>query len=197
MWKSIPCHLPDDGERAKSCMVGRKLVGRRRIMQLYLVRHAVAYDQDAEKWPDDGDRPLTPKGARRFRKAARGVRELVPRVDLLLSSTLVRAWATAQILAKGAKWPAPVAFAPIEPGHAPSEVLVKLVEQASTGAIALVGHEPGMHELLAYLITGSDGLGQITFKKGSIACLEVAEGLQPGGGSLQWLVTPRVLRRLA
>jgi len=34
-------------------------------MDLYLVRHAVAFDYDASQWPDDSQRPLTPEGQKR------------------------------------------------------------------------------------------------------------------------------------
>ena len=30
-------------------------------MDLYLVRHAVAFGRDAARWPDDSARPLTPE----------------------------------------------------------------------------------------------------------------------------------------
>lgn len=53
--------------------------------------HASAFEADAETWPDDGERPLTPDGAKRFLRAARGLRELVPAVDTVLSSPLTRA----------------------------------------------------------------------------------------------------------
>ena len=67
-------------------------------MDLYLVRHGVAYDPDPAQWPDDKDRPLTQDGEKRFRRAARGLRELVPTVSVVLSSRWVRAWRTAELL---------------------------------------------------------------------------------------------------
>ena len=33
-------------------------------VDLYLVRHAIAFDADPTQWPDDSLRPLTPDGAR-------------------------------------------------------------------------------------------------------------------------------------
>ncbi len=77
-------------------------------MDLYLVRHGIAYDPDPAQWPDDKDRPLTPEGEKRFRQVARGLRELVPSVSVVLSSPWARAWRTAELLEKEAHWPAPV-----------------------------------------------------------------------------------------
>ena len=31
-------------------------------MRIYLIRHAAAFDRDRKRWPDDGQRPLTPEG---------------------------------------------------------------------------------------------------------------------------------------
>ena len=42
-------------------------------MNLYLVRPAIAARRDAARWADDSRRPLTAKGARRFRLDARGL----------------------------------------------------------------------------------------------------------------------------
>ena len=78
-------------------------------MDLYLVRHGVAYDPDPAQWPDDKDRPLTQDGEKRFRRAARGLRELVPAVSVVLSSRWVRAWRTAELLEKEARFPGPIA----------------------------------------------------------------------------------------
>jgi len=166
-------------------------------MDLYLVRHAVAFDPDETQWPDDRDRPLTPEGEKRFRRAARGLTELMPSVDVVLSSKYVRAWRTAELLEKEASWPKPVACEALEVGHAPAEVLQALQEYLSSAGVALVGHEPSMHELAAYLLTADTGHVQIEFRKGSVARLELPEGLRPGSAHLRWLLTPRALRALS
>ena len=86
------------------------------------MRHAIAFERDASRWPDDRDRPLTPEGEEKFRRAARGLRRVAGRVDLVLSSPIVRAWRTAEILAEEAGWPDPLAFDALEPERTPAEV---------------------------------------------------------------------------
>src|SRR3954468_17149609 len=76
-------------------------------MDVYLVRHAIAATRDSAQWPDDSERPLTSEGEARFRKAARGLRRVAARVDVVLASPYVRAWQTAEILERAAGWPAP------------------------------------------------------------------------------------------
>ncbi|HEX8966866.1 MAG TPA: histidine phosphatase family protein [Chloroflexota bacterium] len=163
-------------------------------MDLYLVRHAVAFDPDETRWPDDRDRPLTPDGEKRFRRAAAGLAELIPTVDVVLSSRFVRAWRTAELLCKEAGWPAPVACEALESGRAPAEALQALQAYTSSKSVVLVGHEPGMHELASYLLTADTAHAQLEFRKGGVARLELFEGMRPGAARLRWLLPPSVLR---
>jgi phosphohistidine phosphatase len=165
-------------------------------MDLYLVRHAEAGTADPTKWPDDRDRPVSPQGEKRFRRVARGLRALVPSVDVVLSSRFARAWQTAELLRKEARWPAPIACEALESGRAPADVLLALQAYASSTSVALVGHEPNMHELVSYLLTADTGHAQVDVKKGGVVRLELGDGMRPGGAVLRWLLAPRVLRAI-
>jgi phosphohistidine phosphatase len=164
-------------------------------MDLYLVRHAIAGDADPSRWPNDSDRPLTPAGEKRFRRAARGLGRIVPKVDVVLSSTFARAWRTAELLASEAGWPSPVECRALESGRAPAEVLQAL-RDAGSGDVALVGHEPNLHELASYLLTAEVNHAQLEFRKGGVARLTLDNGLRPGTATLVWLLTPKVLRTI-
>ena len=166
-------------------------------MLLYLVRHAIAYDGNPRLWPDDRDRPLTRAGQRRFRKAARGLRALVQPVDVVLSSPYVRAWQTARILQRVARWPAPEPLPALESGNDPSTVLAAIGPYGVAGALALVGHEPGLHRLAALLLDGAGGGVTVVFRKGGVACLQLEGPPAPGGATLLWHATPRLLRAAA
>jgi phosphohistidine phosphatase len=165
-------------------------------LDLYVVRHAVAFDYDPSQWPDDSQRPLTPDGIKRFKRAALGLKELASSVELVLSSPWVRAWQTAEILETETGWPRPVACNALGSGHAPAEVLQALQPFTSYNAIALVGHEPDLHELISYLLTADTTHAQVEVKKGSVARLAVGEGLRPGSARLHWLLPPKALRAL-
>ena len=71
---------------------------------LYLIRHAIAYER-GPKWPDDTKRPLTRVGIAKMRRAATGIVAAGVKVDLVLSSPLVRARQTAEIVAGAFKRP--------------------------------------------------------------------------------------------
>jgi phosphohistidine phosphatase len=165
-------------------------------MDLYLVRHGIAFDQDAERWPDDSRRPLSPEGEERFRQAARGLGTLVPSVDVHLASTFVRAWRTAELLTEEAGWPKPEPAPELESGTDPKRMLALLARVATGGSVAMVGHEPDLSELVSYLLTGSMSRVLVEMKKGSVACLGLDGGAAPGSASLRWLLTPKALRGL-
>ncbi len=161
-------------------------------MEVYLVRHAAAPERDPDRWPDDSERPLTPEGEREFRLAARGLDRLVPSVDAILSSPYRRAWRTAEILSELASWPAPEPSPLLEPTLPPEKAALALRDHA--GAVAVVGHRPGLHELAAYLLTGrGDGL-EIGLEKGGVACIRFDGVLEPGAGELRWMLTPELLK---
>jgi phosphohistidine phosphatase len=122
---------------------------------------------------------------------------LVPSVSVVLSSPYARAWRTAELLAREAGWPAPVACAALEAGRSPAEVLQTLLPFNGLTTVALVGHEPNLHELASYLLTGDAGHAQIEFRKGSAAYLEPGDSPRPGAARLGWLLTPKALRAIA
>lgn len=162
-------------------------------MDLYLIRHAVAFGRNHERWPNDAHRPLTPEGEGRFRPVARGLGGLVSEVEALLSSPYARAWRTAQILADETPWPDPSVFPALEPDVPPWKVVAALGTHVELDSLALVGHRPSLHELASYLLTGADDGFNIGLKKGGAACLRFDGLPEPGAAKLRWLLPPKVL----
>lgn len=166
-------------------------------MEILVVRHAIAAERDARRWPDDRGRPLTAEGARRFRRVARHLGHLGPAPQAVWSSPLARAWQTAEILARAAGWPAPRELAALEPDADPAGVVAFLRDQDDGARVAVVGHEPGLSDLLALLLSGrTDGIG-IELKKGGAALVRCERGVRAGGGELLWLLPPRVVPGVA
>ena len=161
--------------------------------ELYLIRHGVA-EERSEAWPDDSKRPLTEQGASRLRKSARGLARIDVAFDVILTSPLVRARQTAEVIAGALDARPPVVVAEsLAPGGLFQAVLADLEKQARRRRIALVGHEPGLGELAARL---SGSRQALEFKKGAICRIDV-ESLPPQGpGTLRWFVPPRMLRSL-
>ncbi len=166
-------------------------------MKLYIVRHAIAFDQDPARWPDDSLRPLTPDGERRFRRAARGLKQVVPDVEIVLSSPWVRAWRTAEILAERAGWPAPRPCEALTGDSSPLDVVKALTGLAAPDSVALAGHEPQLHMLVSVLLTGDPDALHVTLKKGAVVALDVEGAVRPGAATLEWMLPPKLLRALA
>lgn len=156
-------------------------------MELYLVRHAEAVDRSLGM--SDEARPLTPKGRREFARVVRGLASLQVEFDLLLHSPLLRAVETAEILVPLVRGETQVA---LELAEAPSN---ELLARCSGLRTALVGHEPWMSELAAWLSTGDTARAfAFGFKKGGVAKLEGE--LQPGRMALTWFLPPGILMRI-
>jgi phosphohistidine phosphatase len=132
-------------------------------MKLLIIRHAAAVPRGTPGMADD-DRPLTPQGERKFRAAAKGLARVVDRPDLLLSSPLPRAKATADIAARAFRR----VEAKVEPalaGESVEGIVAALRKVASTPTVAIVGHEPVLSALLAHLLEASRP-ERLSFKKG-------------------------------
>jgi phosphohistidine phosphatase len=164
-------------------------------VDLYLVRHALAELRDHERWPDDADRPLSANGIKRFCREARGLRRIGVGVDAVLSSSFVRAWSTAEILAEEAGWPVAERCPPLEP-PAPASACVGVLRARNESSLALVGHQPQLSELASLLLAGSEDTVRLQLGKGGIICVRFTERPAPGDGILRWSASPRILRRL-
>lgn len=161
------------------------------MVQLYLIRHGVA-DARGGAGADDRKRPLSDQGAKQMRKAARGLARLGADLDLVLTSPLVRAEQTAEIVAAAFDNPPPVVTTPaLGPKLAYTALLSTLAEHAGRERIALVGHEPSIGDIARRLTKFGR---RLEFRKGAVCRIDV-DALPPiARGDLRWFVTPAILR---
>src|SRR5258708_1568368 len=140
--------------------------------ELYFVRHGLA-EERGEAWPDDTKRPLSGEGMSRMRKGARALAHLNVSVEVVLTSPLVRARQTAEILA-GELEPRPslVNVDSLAPDGTYAAVVADLEKHARKTRIALVGHEPMLGELAARLIGSRH---PFEFKKGGVCRIDVED----------------------
>ena len=163
-------------------------------LELYLIRHGVAAER-GEEFPDDSKRPLTSDGIARLRKEAKALDELGVQFEQVLTSPLVRARQTADVFAETMKSKPPIAIIDaLTPAGSPAAVIQDLGKYMRKASIALVGHEPNMGELAAFLIGAKMPL---PFKKGAICRIDFTVFPPKGKGALCWFVTPRMLRKLS
>lgn len=151
-------------------------------MELYLVRHAIALD--AEPGQSDDARPLSKPGIERFRAVAKGLAALEVGFDFIYHSPKLRAVQTAELLEQHIRGRL------IETGLLAQPPSPELLQEIRGQAVALVGHEPWMAALCAWLVTGEATAGYFVFKKGGVAHLEGS--LTPAGMRLKAFYPPKV-----
>ncbi len=161
-------------------------------MQLCLVRHGIAGERGAA-YPDDSLRPLTEKGRARMHVAAMGLHKLVE-PDAILSSPLIRARETAEILADVyGRAKLHISDALANGDHA---ALFADANALRCPVVAAVGHEPFISQALAFALTGEDAGLAAVFRKGAAALLSFDGPAASGRGTLEWLLQPSGLRAI-
>ncbi|HKE11212.1 MAG TPA: histidine phosphatase family protein, partial [Myxococcota bacterium] len=83
-------------------------------MKVYVVRHGEAEEHRPGR--RDEERELTRQGKAEFEQVVAGLAALGVRLDAILTSPLIRARQTAEILARALPGPAPVASDALAPG---------------------------------------------------------------------------------
>ena len=180
-------------------------------MQLLVIRHAVA--EDAGPDLDDSERALTEAGRAKLRRAVRGLRALEIRIERILTSPWKRAvkgmralgWQFDRVIASPwrrafdtAQLLAPLCDADPIPTdllvQSPrAELLAMIAERGETTAV--VGHEPWLGELVAWLAFGDTRHGDaLAIKKAGVVWLEGSA--VPGGMQIRAALPPRVLRAI-
>lgn len=167
-------------------------------MNLLVIRHAIAEDRDvwAQTGAPDDQRPLTDEGRKKMRRAARGLREIVPKIDLLATSPYTRAVQTAEIVAKRYGDVAVVVTEELIPERSPHTLLEWLKKLDDIDTAAVVGHEPHLSGLVSYLLTGRQEAVTHDLKKGGTVMLSFNSALEAGAAALLWAVTPGQLRKI-
>ena len=167
-------------------------------MRLLIIRHAIAEDRDefAQSGKSDDQRPLTRGGRRRMKEAAKGLRLIVPTIDHVATSPLVRAAQTASIITDEWGIGGAEVIPALTPDARPQALAEWAAAHASKDVVAVVGHEPHLSSLATWLLSGQSD-SRIDLKKGGACLVDLGSEVRSGTGTLLWLLTPRVMRRLA
>jgi phosphohistidine phosphatase len=155
-------------------------------MKLYVMRHGTAEDESADG--RDATRALTGAGRERVRDVARKLSIEGEAPKLIVSSPLVRALQTAEIVHAHAKVESPLevnlSFAP----HGDALAFVREAARAGRKRVMVVGHEPDLSILVASLIGQPLPLG---FLKAMVVGLRVPNA--GGDAALRFVLDPKTL----
>jgi phosphohistidine phosphatase len=155
--------------------------------ELCLLRHAHAGDSTTWEQADEL-RPLTEKGRRQSERVGRLLATTGFAPDMLLTSPLVRARETAEIVGdvlgvrvrEEPRLGEPMDLATLD---------AVLDDAGNPRRVLIVGHDPDFSEIVSELVGAP-----IAMRKGTLARIDVERPIEPGSGDLRWLVPPDLLR---
>lgn len=166
-------------------------------MELIIIRHAVAEEREdfARKGLEDHFRPLTIKGRKRMQKVCVRLQSFIEDFDLIVSSPLVRAKQTAEIVSR-LYAATKVVEAPELMPQSPPQAFVKWLRTQARAhrRIAVIGHEPHLSALACYLLAGKvDSF--IDLRKSGVLALEIESfaDLESGSAQLLFAIPPKFL----
>lgn len=164
-------------------------------MNVYIIRHGIAVDIGERGVMCDADRMLSAEGCEKTAAAARGLKQLEVRPDLIVTSPLVRARETAELVGRELGYDRPVEVCDLlEPGADPPRMIAWLAQRKET-SIALTGHMPHTADLASLMLSSTYETG-LVFKKAAAAAIHFDARPAPGRGYLLWHMPPRALRML-
>jgi phosphohistidine phosphatase len=158
-------------------------------MLLHLIRHAHAGDPEAWDGPDSA-RPLSEKGRSQAERLGRYLADIGFRTDAILTSPKLRARQTAEIVA-GHLGVDVVEDERLAGALDLDTVAAVLKDADDTERPVLVGHDPDFSELVSVLSDGANA----PMRKGALARIEIDGPLEPGAGTLRWMIPPDALRQ--
>jgi len=163
-------------------------------MRIYFMRHGIA-TKNGPAMPDI-KRPLASEGREKTKKAAYGLKALKVRPKLILTSPLLRAEQTAEIvsLILGVRGGLKACDA-LRPGGNPENIFVEIKDCGKSEECVLIGHEPDLSSLISRLISGNGSLN-IHLKKSGVCCVDVEKITPTPRGTLLWMATPKQLRKI-
>jgi phosphohistidine phosphatase len=169
-------------------------------MKLYVTRHGPAEDEASSGL--DGDRALSDAGRKRVRSVAKALVDLDEAPHHLISSPLVRAVQTAEIIAIGTRLEDRGGTVEIRREIAPGgewRAFVRALAAEGRKRVMLVGHEPDLSDIVASLL----GTFARAFDKAMVVGLQLrahdprdskeAATAMPRG-RLRFVLDPRTLR---
>jgi phosphohistidine phosphatase len=161
------------------------------MLRLVLLRHGKSSWDDARL--DDFERPLAPRGLRNVPEMGRRLAQRGLPIDLVISSTAVRALATARGVAREIGYREDrIQQAPELYLASPDEILgVIRAAPAGIGTVMVVGHNPGFTELANRL----DDIRIDNMPTAAMLCVEFSAtawaDIDPAEAQLCWFDYPR------
>src|SRR4030095_8127960 len=127
-------------------------------MDLYVIRHAIAEPLGTADKFSDQNRSLTEEGRDRMSEVVKGLKKLGVQLDLILTSPLVRAVQTAEIVGHslGVNKKEIRQTPALAPGAGVEQMFAQIKNVAGAESIAVVGHQPDLGHLISRIAHNND-----------------------------------------
>ena len=139
-------------------------------MNLYILRHGKA-EPLGPAYPRDDERPLSPGGWRRTERSTKGMAAANVAVGAIISSPLLRARQTAEIVHLGLGVAADIEYSDALGTGDLMGILSAVRSHERSKGVMLVGHEPTLSQLISILAFGAPG-GALDLKPGGLCKLQ-------------------------
>ena len=164
-------------------------------MDCVLLRHGIAVERD--EWEGlEAERPLTERGAKRVAQVAAGLNRLGVQPTHVLSSSLIRAIETAEIVHRSLRVRSVVQIvAELLPDAPPDRLLSILHDLQPETCVLCIGHEPQLGMAASFMLSGR-ATASFPMKKAGACLIELSLPVKSGRGVLRWWLTPSQLRSM-
>lgn len=162
------------------------------MKQLFLLRHAKS------SWDNpnlsDFDRPLNDRGQKAAPKMGKAIVEKQVIPDIILCSPAKRTLETARLVIESSKLKTDITFEK-RIYDASTRTLLEILkaQDSEISTILLIGHNPGMSDLLTKLTGESEHFPTAALAKIQLK-IQTWKGIKDGAGKLSWILRPRELK---
>ncbi len=160
-------------------------------MDCYIIRHGTAVDRSSAI--KEYDRYLTDEGKKNIKGVGLGLKKIGVEFDLILSSPLVRAKQTAEIIAEQTNYPLDkIKYTDyLEIGNDWKKAFDLIGQEEK---VCFVGHNPMLTEMVASLICGETE-NNTPVKKGTVCKISLISK-KILNGELKWFIPSSVFNKL-
>ena len=175
-------------------------------MELFILRHG----ETSKRLPRSGglDRSLTYTGTTEIKNIANSIKKLKIKIDLIVTSPIFSCKQTGEIISDLFSKKIPLIICnDLKPEGEPLDFYNKISTYKDTSSILIVGHEPYLSSMINDIISNNDidrnrnysknSINSIILKKAGLSRIKITSTVPKLKGELRWLLTPRILKKIA
>ena len=165
-------------------------------MELFILRHG----ETSKRLPRSGglDRSLTYTGTTEIKNIANSIKKLRIKIDLIVTSPIFSCKQTAEIISDLFSKKIPLIICnDLKPEGEPLDFYNKILKYKGTSSILIVGHEPYLSSMINDIISNNKNSNNIILKKAGLSRIKITSTVPKLKGELRWLLTPRILKKIA